>query len=162
MKHKFIIWAIAMCIATLFSCKPNYEASKAAYERAVKAAVDRPTYTVDTPTDDAITAIQLMQPIDTSNEIKERRESIKPVENSTIIKKYSIVVGTFKQLTNARSMRDRLIEDQNNAFVVQNAQGKYFVVISTHDTREEACDARNKIMDQYPSNYVGNPWFIVL
>ena len=60
MKRIFIISTIAVVLIATTSCRGNYEATKAAYEKAMEAAVERPTITADTPTDDAITEVMPM------------------------------------------------------------------------------------------------------
>lgn len=152
----------ALIIATLIivmvtSCRGNYEATKAAYEKAMAAAVERPTITEDTPTDGAITPVM---PMVDSREVRERSESVKSVDDSTL-GNYNIVVGSFKQLTNANSMCERFREDGYEAFVVQNAQGMYRVIACTAENRKEAEKYRYEIISAYPQAYVGNPWFLV-
>lgn len=58
------------------------------------------------------------------------------------LKPYSLVVGQFKTLTNARSMRERLVEaGYPRAFVVENAEPYYYILLSSHATEKEAADA---------------------
>ena len=144
MKQLFSLTLIAVIVLSTLSCRPNYETSRAAYERAMAAAVEKPTYTADTPTDDAITSLQPMQP-----------------KVDTEIKEFSIVAGGFKQLTNAKSMRDRFVADGYNAFVVQNAKGMYRVVVGTFDTRKEAEQLRKALISRYEVNFIGNPWLLL-
>lgn len=158
MKRIILYACVVLCVTMQFSCKPNYEATKAAYERAMSAAVEKPTITADIPTDDAITEIQPI--IDHSKVSRERSESVKVLDNGTI-DKYSVVVGTYKQKTNARGMRDRLIADGYNAVVAQNAQGMYRVIAYTCDNRAEAEKARLEIMNRYDRSYIGDPWMLV-
>ena len=158
MKRIYICGAISLIAIISTSCRGNYEATKAAYEKAMEAAVERPTITADTPTDDAITEIQPM--VSTSSETRERSESVNVLDNATI-QAYSIVVGSFKQLTNANGMCERLKEDGYEAFVAQNAHGMYRVIACTYSTRNEAVEARKELIKRYPSSYIGNPWLLV-
>ncbi|MBR2379326.1 MAG: SPOR domain-containing protein [Bacteroidaceae bacterium] len=158
MKRLFIFGTITIVTLSITSCRGNYEATKAAYEKAMEAAVERPTITADTPTDDAITEIQPM--VSTSSEAKERTESVKVIDEATI-QAYSVVVGSFKQLTNAKGMCERLKEDGYDAFVAQNAHGMYRVIACTFATRNEAVAARKELVNRYPSSYVGNPWLLI-
>lgn len=158
MKRIFIISTIAVVLIATTSCRGNYEATKAAYEKAMEAAVERPTITADTPTDDAITEVMPM--VSTSSETKERTESVKVIDNATI-QAYSVVVGSFKQLTNAKGMCERLKEDGYEALVAQNAHGMYRVIACTYATRNEAVEARKALIKRYPSTYIGNPWLLI-
>ena len=158
MKRIYLSLFALLVIATITSCRGNYEATKAAYEKAMEAAVERPTITSETPTDDAITEIQPM--VSTSSETKERTESVKAFDNAKI-QAYSVVVGSFKQRTNANGMCEQLKEDGYEAFVAQNAHGMYRVIACTFATREEAVAARKEIIKRYPTNFVGNPWLLI-
>lgn len=159
MKKAIILVAAAFVILNIVSCKPNQAATKAAYEKAMAAAKEKPTITADTPTDGAITEIQPM--VTQSTVARERSESVKVLDNGTI-NLYSIVVGSFKQLTNANSMRNRLINDgYTAAVVVQNAQGLYRVIACSFGTREEAVAARTELTQRYPASYIKDPWMLV-
>lgn len=159
MKRITFIAVVAIAILNVVSCKPNQELTKSAYEKAMEAAVNKPTITADTPTDGAITEIQPM--VTQSTVARERNESVKVLENGTI-SHYSIVVGSFKQLTNAKSLRNRLIDDgYTKAVVAQNAQGMYRVIACSFDTREEANIARTEITKRYPTSVIKDPWMLV-
>lgn len=55
------------------------------------------------------------------------------------LRPYSVVVGQFKTSTNAISMRERLVDaGYSGAFVVENGEPYYFVLLSSFPTREEA------------------------
>lgn len=158
MKRVILYLFVMAGVATIFSCKPNYEATKAAYERAMAAAVEKPTITADTPTDDAITEIQPI--VKRTTVARERSESVRPIDDS-IINRYSVVVGTFKQKTNACGMRDRLIADGYPALVAQNAQGIYRVIACSYDDRTEAEEARKELMNHYEESYIQDPWLLI-
>lgn len=147
MKRFIISSAIIMVVILTISCKPNLEATRQAYERAMQGAIERPTITADTPTDGAITEIQPM--VEQSTIARERTESVRVIEEGTL-DHYNIVVGSFKQLTNARSLRDRLIADGYNALVAQNAQSMYRVVACSFGTRSEAESAMAELSKRYP------------
>ena len=57
----------------------------------------------------------------------------------------------FKQRFNAVSMRDRLAgSGYPRAFVVQNGEPYYYVVLSSHDTQAEAVKALKSIPTGFP------------
>ncbi len=156
---RFTLPALIMIVTmVMFSCKPNYEATKAAYEKAMAAAIEKPTITADTPTDDAITEIQPI--VNRTTVARERSESVKVIDNGTI-ERYSVVVGTFKQKTNACGMRDRLIADGYEAVVAQNAQGVYRVIACSYDNKADAEKARRELMEHYGESYIRDPWLLV-
>lgn len=158
MKRTIVFTAIAIAILNIVSCKPNQALTREAYQKAMEAAASKPTITADTPTDGAITEIQ---PMATQTTIaRERSESVKVIGNGTL-GRYNVVIGTYKQLTNANSMRDRFIADGYAAFVVQNAKGAYRVIACSFDTREEAEAARLELTKHYPSTLIKDPWLLV-
>ena len=65
------------------------------------------------------------------------RENLKP---------YNVVVGQFKQLVNARSMRERLVDGgYPSAFVVETAEPFYYIVLESFAERDAAVHAAAKV-----------------
>ncbi len=157
MKKIVICGTALLALLAMASCKPNQQATKEAYEKAMQAAVEKPIVVEETPTEDAITETQ---PIVTQKPATERTEKVNVVDGGTM-NTYNVVVGSFRQRTNAYSQRDRLIEDGYPALVVQNAEGMYRVIACSFATREEANEARTKITQNYPASYIKDPWFLI-
>lgn len=65
---------------------------------------------------------------------------------------YSVVVGQFKTLTNARSLRERVVEaGYPRAFIVENAEPYYYIILSSWATEREAVDAAAQLLhSEYP------------
>ncbi len=62
------------------------------------------------------------------------------------LKPYNVVVGEFKQLFNASSMCTRLRQGgYAGAFVVKNKEPYHYVILSTHNSAEEAVKALKSI-----------------
>ena len=84
-----------------------------------------------------------------------RNQRVKVTEGggatSEQLNKYNVVVGQFKQSFNAKSMRRRLVDAGfTNAFVVQNGEPYYYVILSTHKTEAEAIEAAVSIPKNFP------------
>ena len=89
------------------SCKSKQSAYKAAYEQAKEREISS-----DEPTDEEIA------PVTKSKDSGEtRQEKITPVEgeDADAIKLYSVVVGSFKNRTNAFSLKERM---QNEGYTL--------------------------------------------
>ncbi len=157
MKKTIICGATLLALLSMASCKPNQQATKEAYEKAMAAAVEKPIVTEETPVEDAITEVQ---PIVTQRPATERTEHVNVLDDGKM-NTYNIVVGSYKQRTNAYSQRDRLREDGYPALVAQNAEGWYRVIACSFATREEANEARYKITQRYPESYIKDPWFLI-
>lgn len=147
---------ILAVMVLMVGCKANYDATKEAYEKAKEAAANRSTITESTPTDGAVTEVMPM--VGNTPLAEERRESVRPVDDARF-NAYAVVVGSFRQITNARSLRDRLIADGYPAVVVQNAKEMYRVIISSYTTLEEARSERKEVMKRYP--HFTNTWILL-
>ena len=67
------------------------------------------------------------------------------------LKRYSVCVGAFKQLFNANSLRQRLVDNgYPRAFLVQNAEPYYYIVIDSSDNLDEMIDLSRKISAASP------------
>ena len=68
-----------------------------------------------------------------------------------MLKSYNLVVGQFKQLFNAKSMRQRLCDKgYTGAFVVQTAEPYYYVVAQDHDDQSQAAAALKRMRANPP------------
>lgn len=73
---------------------------------------------------------------------------------------YNVVTASFKQLFNARSMRNRLSELGFQSFILHNRDLTYYVVAGTAATPQEALDllnrvkAENSVVTRAPFPYV--------
>jgi hypothetical protein len=135
---------IAIALASLFvGCKTTEENYRQAYEKAISGRnndIDTTLY------GNFRRELKEQGVITTSGEkIAIRTAALSLVdanESSTTLKKYSVVVGQFKQVFNARSMRDRLkAVGFNQAEVIQTAEPFYYVITSTHNKVESADSA---------------------
>lgn len=132
------ICALAILCAAV-SCKTTEANYRAAYERAIEGKNANEA--------DSIGFTPIRQ------EVKTTMKNIDGVDLPTIsrfvnitenggginenIKRYCVVAGQFKQVFNARSMRERLVESgYPGAFVVQSGDKYFFVVAgSAHDAQ---------------------------
>lgn len=156
MKSTLLHTLLLLLLVAMTGCKANYDATKEAYEKAKEAAANRSTITESTPTDGAVTEVMPM--VNNTPLAEERRESVRPVDDARF-DAYAIVVGSFRQITNARSLRDRLIADGYPAVVVQNAKEMYRVIISSYTTIEEARNERKEVTKRYP--HFTNTWILL-
>lgn len=62
------------------------------------------------------------------------------------LRQYSVVVGQFKQLVNAKSLRERLVDaGYPTAFVVQTAEPYYYIILNSYPSKAEAGKACLKV-----------------
>lgn len=139
--------SLTLLLGALFTlitqgCRTTEENYRKAYEAAVSqrqeaAAVDSTVYgraRADVPTS-TLTADGLSMPV--------RREYVGYTEGGGSsrdnVKRYCIVAGQFRQMFNAKQMRQRLIDNgYAGAMVVHTRDQLYYVVAATVDTPDEA------------------------
>lgn len=140
-------------MASFTGCKTTEANYKAAYDKAVanrdKDAVDSTIYgrfrqemkqtVVISGNDTVPISVQHVSVTEGGGGI---REYIRP---------YNIVVGQFKQVFNAKSLRERLVGDgYPRAFVVNTREPYYFVIIGGYDKISEARAALDSLRSSPP------------
>ena len=148
MKKIFLFVAVVAAMA-LGACKTTEANYKAAYEAAKiqqrqSADIDSTIYVKVRRQG---TMMQLSVGQDT---LPIRTEAIGYTDGGgasrETVRKYNIVVGQFKQVFNARQMRERLMAGgYPDAFIVHTREPLYYVVTQTVDTPEEALAAYDKV-----------------
>ena len=124
-----IIAVSALIVPTLFSCKTSEANYRSAYEKAIAgrdsdSAVDSTIYGAQRRSMETVT---LDTPDGEGGGSDEK------------LRRYNVVAGQFKQLFNAKSMRERLADGKYpSAFVIETAEPYYYVVIASYDDISEA------------------------
>lgn len=148
MKPYYILALVGLC--ALGACKPNEEAYKSAYESAIAkrdadgGALEGTVYNryreMAKPSEIAVG----------SDTLAVITEFIGYTENGgasrETTKRYNVVVGRFKQVFNARQMRERLqANGYPDVFILHTREPLYYVVTATCDTPEEALDELRRV-----------------
>ncbi len=141
----------AALTATLLtvSCKTSESNYRQAYETAV--AKNREASGVDSTIYARIrNSAQTSDLIAGSDTLPMRTEYVGYTENGgasrEMLKRYSVVVGQFKQKFNAREMRARLqANGYPDAFIIHTREPLYYVCTATCQTPQEAATALEKV-----------------
>jgi len=147
MKTKFLLWGFAFTLLfTLNSCKSKESAYKQVYERAQQRPIEDPApVTVYKPAPSPSPS-----PSKTQSNVNSRRESLTTIEGSGL-KRFSIVVGSFIERSNASALKENMASQGYNAILVQNRQEMYRVIVASYDDRQSAVKARDQLKrDYYP------------
>ncbi|MDR3268949.1 MAG: SPOR domain-containing protein [Tannerella sp.] len=141
---------IALCFALIccVSCKSKQRAYKAAYEQAKEREVD---YSIDEEVEEEeITPVSKPKTVTAA-----RQERITAIagENADGIKLYSVVIGSFKNKTNAYALKERMQNDGYMPILGENEQGMLRVILTSHESRREAEQSRESIRAKYSPNY---------
>lgn len=144
-----VLFLVAITATTLVSCK-----SKQKITEIPGAAV--PATTVNVPAE-----TQPVQSVAQSTQAEQTRsEAFKLASGETNVNamnmKYHVVVGAFSNHNNARNLRAKLVNEGNNALMVENETGMLRVIIASYN---EYSEARAKI-DQIRSTY-NDAWVLV-
>lgn len=134
-------------IGGLSSCKPKESAYKAAWERAKQREIAREE---EQKQDEIIPVV-----VSNTNDSDVRTERVTPAagEDPNGLKDFSVVIGSFQNATNARSLKERMNGEGYNATIAQNEQGMYRVIVTTFDTKEEAIRSRETIKNIYAPSF---------
>ena len=147
MKKILLFGAAICCILSLGSCKSKSSAYKTAYEQA-KSNDDNSWDLEDDDETEVLTSEELSYE-------SVRQERVTPASGEDIsgLKRFSVVIGSFKTRTNAFALKDRMVSEGYRSVVAENESGMMRVIISSFDSRNEAVRSRDNIKDKYRPNF---------
>lgn len=170
MRKSCILVVAAVCVAVLSGCKAKESLYKAAYDQAkakeltdssVKEPVAEPQPA--TPAVESTVAPEPQTSVSTETPVvkvtKERVTTI-DADDASKLKMYNVVLGSFSISTNAKGLKESLVADGYNAFVVQNATGWYRVIVASFDDRESATAFRESIQQRYVGRF-NDAWLLI-
>ena len=144
---KLGLLSMVLCVVTMccVSCKSKQSAYKAAYEQAKEREM-----TNSEPVEEQIAPVTKAK-----TSTATRQEKITPVsgENPEGIKLYSVVIGSFKNKTNAYSLKERMQNEGYMPVLGENEQGMLRVILTSHETRKEAEKSRDAIRAKFFPNF---------
>jgi Cell division protein len=145
MKKILLFGAAICCVLALGSCKSKSSAYKTAYETA-KAE--------DTKWEDEEDDTEVLTSEEVSYE-SVKQEKVNPVtgEDMSGLKKYSVVIGSFKNQTNAFSLKQRMLDEGYRPIVAENDLGMLRVIVSSFDSKADAVRSRDAIKSKYAPNF---------
>lgn len=141
MNTKILLWGFALALLfSLGSCKSKESAYKAAYEQAKQKEMQETSSIDEVPVS--------KKPAATTSNATVTKERVTAVEG-TGLKRYSVVIGSFVNKTNATSLRERMTNQGYNAILAQNQQEMYRVIVASYDDKADAAQARDAIKSKY-------------
>lgn len=161
MKNYIFFITIILALLGATSCKTTEKNYKDAYDKAVvkqQNGIDSLTIARIEKEKIAPTAIVA------GDSVRLVTEYINMVDGKyTDLKKFGVVVAEFKQIFNARSMRDRInsMHKEKPAYVVMSSKRMYYVIASGFDTAPDAADYLKNIKKRLKTNVpLANPWIL--
>ena len=145
---KIIFASLALIsLISLSSCKAKQSAYRKAYEQAKQREVAtqdaNPTAQYEAPAASAAAPVT----------VRKERVSTYSGEDATRLKRFSVVVGSFQNPTNARSLKDRMEGQGYNAVLATNDAGMLRVIVASYDTRDEAVASRDAIRSRFAPDF---------
>jgi cell division septation protein DedD len=137
----------------VFSCAMMFggcKAKQSAYQKVYEAAQSRSTVYQAPATAPAVSTTPAEAPVQT--------ERVKAVDGYAI-KRYSVVIGSFLNKTNAESLKERMRKQGYTPVLAQNENGMYRVLLATFDNKSDAYAQRDAIREKDPSQF-GDAWLL--
>ena len=145
---KIIFASLALIsLVSLSSCKAKQSAYRKAYEQAKQREV---------ATQDTKPAAEYEAPAASTaapGTVRKERVSTYSGEDATRLKRFSVVVGSFQNPTNARSLKERMEGQGYNAVLATNDAGMLRVIVASYDTRDEAVASRDAIRSRFAPDF---------
>lgn len=155
---KVLIASFALALAFgLGSCKSKKSAYRQAYEQAKQREIATQESTVKAVTYEEPVAAPPTQVAPIS--VRKERVSTLDGENASHLRRYSVVIGSFQNPTNARSLKERMVARGYNAVLARNEVGMMRVIVSSFDSREEAAASREAIKARFAPEF-SDAWIL--
>ena len=147
---KVILASLALvAVASLSSCGAKKSAYRKAYEQAkqreVATQATKPAVQYETPA----VSERATAPVT----VRKERVTTYQGEDATRLKRFSVVVGSFQNPTNARNLKERMVKAGYNAVLATNEVGMLRVIVSSFDSREEAAASRDAIKARFAPDF---------
>ncbi|WP_455639817.1 SPOR domain-containing protein [Parabacteroides sp.] len=153
--NKIWLFGAAICMVLAFgSCKPKQSAYKAAYEQAKeKESTTAPVEVVEQEEEVVEEVAPVSKPRTSTASTRAERINAAQGEDATRLKRYSVVIGSFKNKTNAYALKERMQNDGYNAVLGENEQGMLRVIVASFNDKADAADSRDAIKAKYAPNF---------
>ena len=151
--NKIVLFAATACFLLTFgSCKPNQCEYTAEYEQAKEKDTTAPV-TDDEDTYDEEEVAPVSKPRTSNVSTRSERINAAEGEDASRLKRYSVVIGSFKNKTNAYSLKERMQNEGYHAVLGENEQGMLRVIVSSFDDKADAAASRDAIKAKYAPNF---------
>ncbi|MBB6275072.1 SPOR domain-containing protein [Porphyromonas circumdentaria] len=158
-KSVFFILSLAV-IALLGSCKPKQSTYRQVYEQAKQREIAQNQNSNQAPEATDANVI-VSKPIQSSASLRRERLSAVAGEDSSRLKRYSVVIGSFQNKTNAQSLKERMENAGFQPVLAENEHGMIRVIVSSFSSREEAVSSRERIKQQFAPQFQ-DAWLLEL
>lgn len=148
------IWLFGAAISMVLafgSCKPKQSAYKAAYEQAKDKESTAPVEVIEE--EEVVEVAPVSKPRTSSATTRSEKINAAQGEDASRLKRFSVVIGSFKNKTNAYALKERMQNAGYNAVLGENEQGMLRVIVASFDNKADAADSRDAIKAKYAPNF---------
>lgn len=145
MKKVLYVAMSLLMVGAFTSCKPKQSAYKAVMERAQQREIANAAN--EPPRDEVVPVVV--------DDAAVRYEKITPAQGEDVngLKRYSVVIGSFQNATNARALKSRMADQGYNPILAQNEQSMYRVIVTSFDDKESAVRSRESIKSMFSPQF---------
>lgn len=150
------IWLFGAAIAMVFtfgSCKPKQSAYKAAYEQAQQREMQNAPVETVVVEEEVVEVAPVSKPRVTNESTRSERINAAQGEDASRLKRYSVVIGSFRNKTNAYSLKERMESDGYSVVLGENEQGMLRVIVASYDDKTSAANSRDAFKIKYSPNF---------
>jgi len=138
--------------AAFESCKPKQSTYKAAYEQAMEKAPKV------SPAEEELSDDETYPAPRAGNEnadivTRQERISLYGEDSFVNLKRFNVVIGSFKNRTNATALKERMQSDGYKALTAENELGMLRVIVWSGESKAEAAYFRDNFKAKYYPNF---------
>ncbi|MDR0865581.1 MAG: SPOR domain-containing protein [Candidatus Symbiothrix sp.] len=150
MKSKIYLFGLVVVLLfSLSACKSKQSAYKQVYEAAQSRSI----------AEDRTVPVEKTKPATTNTASGNfQREKLTSVDGNGI-QRYSVVIGSFLNQTNAKSLKDRMQREGYSPVLAQNERGMYRVIVATFNDRSQAVAEREELKEKYAPDF-SDAWLL--
>ena len=149
---KIILATLALAsVVSLSSCGSKKSAYRKAYEQAKQREVATQSAQPAVQYEEAPAVAQSRST--TPMTVRKERVTTYQGEDATRLKRFSVVVGSFQNPTNARNLKERMVNAGYSAVLASNEVGMLRVIVSSFNSREEAAASREAIKARFAPEF---------
>ncbi|MDR0507288.1 MAG: SPOR domain-containing protein [Dysgonamonadaceae bacterium] len=159
MKSKIYLFVLAFTLLfSLNACKSKQSAYRRAYE-AAKAKELQESKPQQNNFVEVVEPAPVYRPKIQEPEESFQIERVTSVEGSATVRRYNVVIGSFINATNARSLKNRMERQGYKPVMAQNEKGMYRIIIASYDDRASAIMEKNEIKDRFAPEF-SDAWLL--
>ena len=152
--RKSVILLSTLLVALCFvGCKPKQSAYRQVYEQAKQREIAQNNQSTTAPEVEEEDVI-VSKPAEADVTVRKERFSAVEGEDQSLVQRYSVVVGSFSNPTNARGRKAEVEGMGYHAVLVKNEMGMLRVIAASFPTRDQAVSSHDALRERYPDAWL--------